>query len=178
MKIKKNIRLVLGYIFGILFLFRAKPSLASIAWGVIIVAMGEVIRFISAGTLKKYKGVVSRNGIYAFTRNPLYIGSFIMGTGFCIMGRDPIFFTLFLLLFIPVYHRVIKREEAYLSNQYGEEYLQYCESVPRLIPRKLIDMRYILRESTAAKSFNNKEGKTLLGIAAVLVIMVAKAYYY
>jgi protein-S-isoprenylcysteine O-methyltransferase Ste14 len=176
MGIKKSIRLLLGYILGVLFLFLAKPSLASMAGGAVFVALGETLRFVSAGTLRKYKGVVSRNGIYAFTRNPLYIGSFIMGTGFCIIGRDPAFFILFLFLFIPVYHRVIKREEAYLSRQYGEEYHRYCTSVPRLIPRTF-DIRYIFRESSAAKSFNNKEGKTLLGIAAVFAVMVMKLYF-
>jgi protein-S-isoprenylcysteine O-methyltransferase Ste14 len=175
MGFKKNIRLSLGYILGILFLFRAKPSPLSLAWGAVFVALGETVRFVSAGTLKKYKGVVSQNGIYAFTRNPLYIGSFILGTGFCIIGRDPVFFALFLLLFIPVYHRVIRREERYLSSQYGDEYLRYCRRVPRLIPRT-IDIPSIFRESSAAKSFNNKEGKTLLGIAAVLAVMVAKLY--
>lgn len=172
--IKKNIRLPLGYVMGIVFLFRANPTFRSILTGSFFVIIGEAIRFISAGTLKKYKGVVSRNGIYSYTRNPLYIGSFLLGVGFCIIGQDILSFMLFLVLFIPVYRRVIRREEAFLFKQYGDEYLDYCQSVPRIMPRKTPDIGYIVKEASKAKSFNNKEGKTLLGIMAVLTMLIVK----
>lgn len=107
---------------GFLFLYRAHPTLNSVIAGTLFIAIGECIRLVGAGTLRKYKGVVSQNGIYAYTRNPLYIGSFLLGIGACIIGRDPLFALLFPLLFIPVYYHVIKREEAFLFKQYGSEY--------------------------------------------------------
>ncbi|MCE5249394.1 isoprenylcysteine carboxylmethyltransferase family protein [bacterium] len=173
---KKNIRRPIGYIMAIIYLFRAHPTATSFCIGTVVVLFGETIRFVSAGTLKKYKGVVSRNGIYAFSRNPLYIGSFLLGAGFCIIGRDVLFSVLFVLVFIPVYRSVIKREEAFLLSNYGDVYLDYFRTVPRIFPKR-IDFRLILREMSSAKSFNNKEGKTLVGIVSVLVFLIVKTIF-
>jgi hypothetical protein len=158
---------------GIIFLFRAEPSFDSFCLGTVILLFGESIRFVSAGTLKKYKGVVSKNGIYSFTRNPLYIGSFFIGTGTCIIGRDPLFAVLFVTLFLGVYFTVIKREEEFLIKQYGEEYESYLRTVPRIFPRR-IDIPYIIAETDISKSLNNREGKTLVGIFFILSVMVVK----
>jgi protein-S-isoprenylcysteine O-methyltransferase Ste14 len=173
MNFKKNFRIPLGFFMGIIFLFRAEPSLNSFFLGTVILLLGESIRFVSAGTLKKYKGVVSKNGIYSFTRNPLYIGSFFIGTGSCIIGRDPIFAVLFVTLFLGVYFKVIKREEEFLLKHYGEEYETYRKTVPMIFPRR-IDIPYIIAETDISKSFNNREGKTIVGIVLILLAMIVK----
>src|SRR5262252_5105745 len=55
-----------------------------------LVAMGCLLRSWAAGYLLKGKRVAV-GGPYAFIRNPLYVGSFIIGTGFClVLYRDPI----------------------------------------------------------------------------------------
>lgn len=175
MNFKKNFRIPLGFLMGIIFLFRAEPSLNSFFIGTAVLIFGESVRFVSAGTLKKYKGIVSKNGIYSFTRNPLYIGSFFIGTGACIIGRDPLFTVLFVTLFLGVYFKVIKREEEFLLKQYGEEYESYRRTVPKIFPRR-IDLSYIIAETDISKSFNNREGKTLVGIILILCVMVVKLF--
>lgn len=176
MKLKRSIRMPLGFLAGILFIWRADPTLLSFCTGVAVIFFGEMIRFVSAGTLKKHKGVISQNGIYAYTRNPLYIGSFLLGTGACIMSRDILFSVLFFVLYILIYNRLIESEEKFLLKKNGEEYRQYLEKVPRIFPGDL-NITYIFSETSAAGAFNNREWKTLLGIAFLLVVITAKMIY-
>ena len=162
----------IGFLAGFLFIWRAEPTVASYIAGLIIMILGETIRFVSSGTLKKFEGV-TRNGMYRYTRNPLYIGSFILGTGACVIGQDILFSAIFFVFFILLYGRVILREEKYLVGRYGEDYVRYLAEVPRLIPRSL-DLKYIFENTSPSLAIKNKEGKTLLGIAAVLIIMLVK----
>lgn len=172
---KKSLRIPIGFLAGFLFIWRAEPTVASYVAGTVIIILGELIRFISSGTLKKFEGV-TRNGMYRYTRNPLYIGSFLLGTGACVMGLDPLFSTVFFVFYIILYSRVILREEKYLVGRYGDDYMQYLQEVPRLIPRTL-NLSYILSNTSPALAIKNKEGKTLLGIAAILLIILAKLIF-
>jgi protein-S-isoprenylcysteine O-methyltransferase Ste14 len=172
MKIRKTVRIQLGFVAGFLFLWRADPSPASFLAGLVLMLLGESIRFVSAGTLIKFEGV-TRNGIYAFTRNPLYLGSFLIGLGACIVGRDPYFALLFILLFPPIYFQVIKGEEAHLIERYGDDYRAYLEEVPRFIPRRF-ELGEILRETSPFLAVKNRELLTLAGMLAVLAVMAVK----
>lgn len=170
---KKSWRIPLGFLTAFWFLWVADPTPASFAIGAVLMTLGESIRFLSAGTLKKYKGFVVRDGIYGYTRNPLYIGSFLIGAGACIIGRSPLFTIVFLLTFTMLYSRVILREEKYLGEQYGDEYAKYVDEVPRYIPRG-INIAEVFRESTVAQALNHKEYEALLGVLAVWAIMIVK----
>lgn len=176
MRKKRSLRIPIGFLGGLLFLWRAKPTPAGFVIGTALIVLGEAIRFISHGTLRKNKGVISQKGIYAYTRNPLYIGSFLIGIGACVMGMDLLFTVLFLVFFIPLYSHVIIREERFLALQFGEEYIRYRDIVPRIIPRRL-DVREVMRETSSTLAFRNREGKTMIGIAAVLIIMIVKMLY-
>jgi protein-S-isoprenylcysteine O-methyltransferase Ste14 len=172
MKIRKTPRIIIGFVVALLFIWRARPTSPSFALGALIMVLGECVRFVSAGTLIKFEGV-TRSGIYSFTRNPLYIGSFIIGLGACVMGRDLVFTGLFLLLFPIVYSRVIKREEAYLVGRYGEEYEAYLREVPRILPRRF-DLAGALRETSPFLAVKNRELPAILGLMAVLGVMAVK----
>ena len=172
MNFRKSLRMPIGFLAGILFVWRAKPSGISFLIGTLLIFLGELIRFVSSGTLKKFEGV-TRNGIYEYTRNPLYIGSFILGSGACIISRDMIFSTVFFVFFIILYSRVILREERYLVGRYEDDYIRYLEEVPRIIPRRM-NIKFIFSETSPALAIKNKEGKTLCGIAVILATMIAK----
>lgn len=172
MSVKNSLRIPIGFLAGLLFIWRADPAPASFALGAALIALGEVIRFVGSGTIKKFEGVTS-NGVYKYTRNPLYIGSFILGAGACVMSRDWLFSAMFFVFFILLYSRVIIREERYLVGRYGDDYVRYLAEVPRLIPRSF-DIAYVLRETSPRRAIKNKEGKTLAGIAGLLAAMVVK----
>src|SRR5207248_4163864 len=87
----------------------------------------------AAGCLEKNLSLTT-SGPYTYTRNPLYLGSLLMGTGFALAGRSWPPGIGFLALFILVYWPVIRREEAGLRQQFGETYRRYAGQVPLLFP--------------------------------------------
>ena len=109
------------------------------AWSAIglqLIVVGTCIRSWAAGILTKNRDL-STTGPYAFTRNPLYLGSFLMMIGFCtIIGalRD---FIAMLLLALLLYWPKIKSEEAYLQQKFGQLWSEYRQSTPRLLPRRI-----------------------------------------
>ena len=71
------------------------------------------------------------NGIYAITRNPMYIGLAIVYLGIsCLIGNwwNIILFPLLLLV---IQEYMIKREEKYLERRFGQVYLDYKSKVRR-----------------------------------------------
>lgn len=172
MKLPNSLRIPIGFAAAAWFIGTADPTAASLGVGAVLMVLGEAIRFVSAGTLRKFEGV-TRNGMYAYTRNPLYAGSLLIGAGACVMGRDPWFALVFAAGFAYLYSRVIFREEWYLRGRYGDEYRRYLAETPRIVPHRM-NVGYVLRESSAALAIKNKEGKTLWGIAGIFAVMAAK----
>ena len=76
-------------------------------------------------------------GPYAYVRNPMYLGGFILLAGFGLYQRS--FSILFLLiLFIFIFHLfVVVVEEPTLTEKFGESYLNYRKKVNRWIPKKI-----------------------------------------
>jgi protein-S-isoprenylcysteine O-methyltransferase Ste14 len=74
-------------------------------------------------------------GPYAHVRNPIYLGSVILGFGMVLMIGDRRLLTLCLLTFLALYFGLIPAEEEFLSQKFREEYERYCRNVPRLLPR-------------------------------------------
>ncbi len=173
---RKSWRVPIGFFAAIWFLWTADPTPASLAGGAVIMALGEAIRFLSAGTLRKFKGV-TRTGMYAYTRNPLYIGSFLIGIGACIMGRDPLFAVVFLIAFTTLYTRVVFREEKHLVNRYGDEYVRYLAEVPRFIPRG-INIAEVLRGSSLSQAYHNRERQAVMGVVGIWIIMIIKMAWF
>jgi protein-S-isoprenylcysteine O-methyltransferase Ste14 len=74
-------------------------------------------------------------GPYAHVRNPIYLGSVILGIGMVLMIGDKRLLTLCMLTFLALYFGLIPAEEEFLSQKFREEYERYCRNVPRLLPR-------------------------------------------
>lgn len=169
---KNTYRIPLGFIAGAVFLWRAHPDLRMFLVGAALMAFGEAIRFISAGTLVKFEGV-TREGIYAFLRNPLYTGSFFIGLGACIMGRDLWFTAFFLVAYPVVYYRIIRREEEWLIGRYGDDYRNYLAEVPRIFPRKF-PTSAIFTSTAPFLAVKNRELKTVAGVLFIWLFMALK----
>jgi protein-S-isoprenylcysteine O-methyltransferase Ste14 len=74
-------------------------------------------------------------GPYAHVRNPIYLGSVILGFGMVLMIGDRRLLVPCALTFLALYFGLIPAEEEFLSQKFGEEYETYCRNVPRLLPR-------------------------------------------
>ena len=79
----QRFRVPLGFLFAAIFLIFAKPELLTLFMGGAIAVVGLLVRAWAAGHIRKNQ-TLAVSGPYAHTRNPLYLGSFILGVGFTI----------------------------------------------------------------------------------------------
>ena len=132
-RIARRIRVPAGFLFAAFYLWRARPSAASLAWSLLLVIPGLLLRAYASGYVKK-NAELTVTGPYAYTRNPLYLGSMLMAFGFAAASRSLWITLLLALLFLIIYAPTIYGEEQFLRSAFPafESYAQY---VPRLIPR-------------------------------------------
>lgn len=101
--------------------------------GLPVIISGEGIRVWSSGHISK-NTEITKDGPYSLSRNPLYVGNFLLGVGFVVMAAIIWMVPVFLLLFAGLYHHTIRNEEDYLAKKFPEDWADYMESVPRYIP--------------------------------------------
>lgn len=135
-RVARRIRVPLGFLAAALYLFelwRRAPLPAAVAWSLALVLPGLWLRAYAAGYVKKNRELTV-TGPYAYTRNPLYLGSMLMAAGFALaLLSGPVALVLafgFAVIYIPV----IASEERFLRATFPE-FDAYCRRVPRLIPR-------------------------------------------
>jgi protein-S-isoprenylcysteine O-methyltransferase Ste14 len=127
-------RTLFHLLFPLACLIFAKPQDIYLFIGAGLVLLGEIVRIISAGHITKNE-LLTVSGPYAYTRNPLYFGSFLMGLGISFLSGFPlIVIPIFLFLFALIYIPTIKGEEDFLEKRFGEEYLNYKNAVPVFLP--------------------------------------------
>jgi protein-S-isoprenylcysteine O-methyltransferase Ste14 len=82
----------------------------------------------------KNKTVV-RQGPFSIVRNPLYVFSFIGLVGIGLQTTRFTLFLLFIIAFIAYYYHVVRKEEAFLLDRFGEDFQRYMQEVPRWFPK-------------------------------------------
>ena len=170
-------RVPLGFLCAALFVLFAKPRPLTLALGAPISLVGLLLRAWASGHLRK-NDALATTGPYAHTRNPLYLGSFIMGLGFTIASGRWWLGVLFVALFLGIYLPVMRVESATLSGLFGESFEAYAAAVPMFLPRVT---RY--RAAPAAQAFDQKlylryrEYRAALGLLFAWGLLVFKAYY-
>jgi protein-S-isoprenylcysteine O-methyltransferase Ste14 len=128
-------RVRLGYPLAIVMLWLARPTPPSIVFGGLIGAIGLLVRAYAAGHLHKQQ-VLTTTGPYAYTRNPLYLGSAILAAGAVVAMRSWISAVILCGYFALVYSMVMKREEQELRTQHGAAFNEYARTVPLFLPRR------------------------------------------
>jgi protein-S-isoprenylcysteine O-methyltransferase Ste14 len=102
--------------------------------GLLSLIVGLMMRSWAAGFLTK-STQLTMSGPYRLVRNPLYLGSFLMVLGICLLIGDPeniwISAVVLALLYIPK----VRSEEHYLASKFPGEWPQYAASTPRFLPR-------------------------------------------
>lgn len=112
----------------------ARPSHWTDVWELVPIAAGLLLRSWALGHLRKNEELCT-SGPYAYTRNPLYLGSALILLGYCLMVNRVWFALLACLAGVAVRRVVVWREEAELLARFGEQYAAYRRSVPAVIPR-------------------------------------------
>src|ERR1700688_2237459 len=131
--IARRIRVPLGFLFAALYLLLARPTWRSMVLGSIVVLPGLWIRALASGHVRKNEALAT-SGPYSYTRNPLYLGSLLIGISFAVAARSWWVGVLLVAMFFAIYLPVIRDEEAFLRQKFPE-FEDYARRVPRMFPR-------------------------------------------
>jgi protein-S-isoprenylcysteine O-methyltransferase Ste14 len=170
-RIARRIRVPLGFVFAVFYVWIARPTWISIAVGVLVAIPGILLRALASGHIKKNEEL-SITGPYAYVRNPLYLGSLTMAVGFAIAARSMWVLAVMVVMFFAIYLPVILSEETFLRQNFPN-FDGYAQNVPRLLPR----LRPYGSGSTAFSSplyWQHREYNAILGTAAVIAALVIK----
>jgi protein-S-isoprenylcysteine O-methyltransferase Ste14 len=174
------LRLVALFAVVVALVYFAHPTVVSVAIGFVFVALGESVRFWSSGLLLKTKELMTA-GPYRYTRNPLYLGRFLILTGVIIMVNLPDYMSLIGLVigwawFLGVYMRRKERvEPARLRQEHGEAYDRYFKAVPALFPTFTPYADYTPAAWSAQRMKRNREYWMVIGLLAVSAYLLWKA---
>lgn len=127
-------RVRVGYVLAVFVLWFARPTPRYVALGAVVGLIGLWMRAYAAGYLHKQE-VLTVAGPYAYTRNPLYLGSAFLALGAGIATRSWISAGILLVYFAAVYSVVMRREEGELLAQHGATFQAYAAAVPLFLPR-------------------------------------------
>ena len=174
-QIARRIRVPLGFLFAVFYFWLSRPSWRSLVVGAIVVAPGLVIRALASGHVRKNESLAT-SGPYAYTRNPLYLGSLLIGLGFCVAARSWWVGGAVVVMFFAIYLPVIRDEEAFLRTKFPE-FEEYARRVPRMLPR-LTPHSGAGSEASAGFSWElylkHREYNALLGALGMTAALVLK----
>ena len=176
-------RFLLVYPLLIWFVFWARTTETGLRIGVILALLGETIRLWANGYVGHVKvnqtqkergdakiGQLITGGPYAYVRHPLYLGTFLIGAGFCVIVGNIWLAVVALIFFLLVYQWRMGKEEMVLLDEWDKVFERYRFSVPRWIP---IGRRY--DQPTGSWSWQgiqaSKELKTLVWVIVLIVLM-------
>ncbi len=132
-RVARRIRVPLGFVFAAVFLWFAQPTPFSLAVSLMLVIPGILLRGYASGYVRKNEDLAT-TGPYAFTRNPLYLGSMLIASGFALASRSWILGVVLVALFLAIYLPTIRSEEQFLRERFPA-FATYARAVPRLLPR-------------------------------------------
>jgi len=172
-------RVPLGFLCAAVFFFFAKPTPRGLIIGAAVSLLGLALRAWSAGHIRK-NAQLATSGPYAFTRNPLYLGSFLLGLGFTIASGRLLLALLFAGLFLGIYLPVMRVEASTMAQLFGSQYEPYRHSVPLFLPRFTP-----FRESgSTGNRFDGtlylryREYRAALGLVAAWGLLLIKTFYF
>ena len=171
------LRLMALFAVVVALIYFARPTLFSVGIGIVFVVLGESVRFWSSGLLLKTKELMTA-GPYRYTRNPLYLGRFLILTGVIIMVNLPNYLSLIGLVvgwgwFLGVYmRRKEKVEPARLREEHGEAYDRYSEAVPALFPTLRPYKDFTPASWSMERMVRNKEYAMVIGLAGITAYLL------
>jgi protein-S-isoprenylcysteine O-methyltransferase Ste14 len=171
------------------FLHRDRSDLALDGVGLAVALTGQALRAVVIGLAYIKRGGRNKEitadrlvceGVFAHSRNPLYLGNFLIVTGLLIMWNSPLAYLVVLTILGASLLSIVRAEEQFLVGRFGEEYVGYCKRVPRFIPRLAgfgdtlaqfdFDWRRLIRK---------EYGTTFAWITvALIVFVVEKAWWH
>ena len=174
-------RFLFVYPLGVTLFLMSRVTETSLRIGLVVIVLGQIVRLWANGYVGHQKvnwtqkwrgdakiGRLTTAGPYAFVRHPLYLGTFLIGTGFCIAVGYVWASVLAFAGFWWAYRVKMTQEEALLQDECGKEYSAYHAAVPRLLPFR---PPYRHRNGTWkwAGVVASKEWKTVIWVTVVII---------
>lgn len=173
----RKLRLYFGWAFLIAVAFFAKSTDQGFLASVPLMLLGGALRVWSHGYLRKARELAT-SGPYAYVRNPLYMGNFLIGLGFCVVVWHPLIIFFFVVGFFAVYWVTIKGEEQRLRFKFKGRYENYIGNVPRFIPRFTPHSSSANARFALHRVFGHGEPITILGIILLYLILYLRQELY
>jgi protein-S-isoprenylcysteine O-methyltransferase Ste14 len=167
-----------------LLVFNSRPLLENywlaLLLGFLVAAAGQLLRAITIGleyiirggrNRQVYAEKLIQGGVFAHCRNPLYVGNFLILLGVGVASNSLLFLAIAIPFFLFAYAAIIAAEENYLRTKFGQEFVEYCARVNRLLPdfsgfrQTLKGMRYNWRRLITAEY-----GSTYIWLAAIILV--------
>ncbi len=182
MRIRKA-RFALVYFLAVGLFFGARQTEGSLRLGILFIVLGEALRFWANGYVGHVKVNLRRQpgsetkighlitaGPYARVRHPLYLGTFLIGLGFCVLVRNPWLAVGAFAFFLAIYLKKAAEEDALIHQEWGGEFAAYRREVHAWIPR----LRPYANRSgqwTWQGIEASREGKTLTWLLVVVTAL-------
>ncbi len=180
-KIARRIRVPLGFVFAGVFLWLARPTGKTMLLSLLLVAPGVWLRAYAAGYVRK-NAELTRTGPYAYTRNPLYLGSMMIAFGFAVAAGSWILLFALAVLFAAIYLPTIRSEELYLREHFAG-FGEYAAKVPRLLPR-LTAAEFPANENASGGRFSwqqwrhHREYNAFMGAGAIYLALAVRLFLH
>ena len=186
-KLAQKIRVPAGFILAPLLIIAAHPTGLSLMTGAALALIGLAIRAWASGHLRKNQEL-SVAGPYAYTRNPLYLGTFIMATGIAVATGSLWFVALFIAVYLLIYLPVMAAEAEYMQELFPDDYEHYSRRVPLMFPRftpympqkadKHQDSRVDQFKSFDSSLYlRHREYRAAIGVAFVMALIAARYFF-
>jgi len=178
-KIARRIRVPLGFVFAGVFLWLARPTGLTMLVSLALVAPGVWLRAYAAGYVRK-NAELTRTGPYAYTRNPLYLGSMLIAFGFAVAAASWVILVVLAVLFAVIYLPTIRSEEAFLRDHFSG-FNEYAARVPRIFPR-LTAAVFPEHGNASGGSFSavqwrhHREYNALMGTGAIYLALAVRLF--
>ncbi|HJN18426.1 MAG TPA: isoprenylcysteine carboxylmethyltransferase family protein [Armatimonadota bacterium] len=150
----------------------------------ILLVVGEFGQLWAAANLGKISGpqeenevfAVAESGPYACVRNPMYIGRFIVGLGLSLVPSFRWYvLPVFVLVYVIYVHARVLREEPRITEEIGEEYVDYCRRVNRWLPRWPARGSNCLSWSWVALH-RNRQLRVTAGLALLMALVILRPH--
>ncbi len=168
-----RLRVRTGSLIAVAVLLLATPTWPSVLVGIFLSALGLVVRTWASGHLRKEKKLAV-SGPYRYSRNPLYLGNFILGIGIAAGAYSWWVLAIAGLYFALFYPILILEEKKRMKELFPQEYEEYGKKVPLFFPS------FRKRNDSSPEKFSwllykqNKEYRALLGTAAFWLLLITK----
>ncbi|HEY8561150.1 MAG TPA: isoprenylcysteine carboxylmethyltransferase family protein [Pyrinomonadaceae bacterium] len=175
-RLLQRLRVPLGFLFAAVFLIFAKPAFPTLIAGAIVSIFGILIRAWASGHIRKNQNLAV-SGPYSYTRNPLYLGSFLLGVGFTIASGVWWLALAFIILFLGIYLPVMRVEAEDLTRIFGADFDDYKRYVPLFFPR-LTPWKKNVEKFDFQLYLRYREYRAAFGLVFAWSVLAAKAFFF